>query len=125
MALPTTSFTLNVGSPAADVIYSRAEAPNPGVALFMAPSPNGDLAGRTIATVRHNQSSSGLVTTIVQFRKPVLNEVTGKYDSWIQGDVKLTRTADAPIQGTKDMAETLEEFLEVADVRDALAEASY
>jgi len=125
MALPTTSFTLNVGSPAADRVFTKAEAPNPGLALYYAPSPNGDLAGRTSLTVRHNASASGLVTTIAQFREPVLNASTGKYDSWIQSDVKVTRPDTAPLQAAKTGLELIEEFLELSDVRDALAGMSY
>lgn len=125
MALPTTPITLNVGSPAADRVFTRVESPNPGVALYHAPSPNGDLAGRTTLTVRHNTSSSGLVTSICQFRQPVLNDSTGKYDSWLQGDIKLTRPDTAAIQAAEDMLEMLEELLEVSGVRDAIAEGSY
>lgn len=123
--LPTSTITLNVGSPAADKVFTRVESPTPGVALYHAPSPNGDLAGRTSLTVRHNTSKSGLVTTIAQFRVPVLNDSTGKYDSWIQGDIKITRPDTAAIQAAKDVMECIEEFLEVSNVRDALAEGSY
>lgn len=123
--LPTTNITLNVGSPAADIVFVPQQAPTPGVTMYAANSPTGDLAGRQIMTNRHNTSASGLVTTIVQVRKPVLNSSTGLYDSWIQGDIKLTRPASAPIQGAKDMLEILEEYLEVTDVRNALAEANY
>lgn len=122
--LPTT-ITLNVGSPAADRVYTRAESSNPGVALYYAASPNGDLAGRPSLTVRHNNSSSGLVTTIAQFREPVLNTSTGKYDSWIQSDLKVTRPDTAPLQDAKTGMELVEEFLETSNVRDALAEMSY
>lgn len=125
MATIPTTITLNVGSPAADAVFNKVESPSPGVTLLVAASPTGDLAGRWLLTQRHNLSKSGLMTSLTQFRIPVQNAVTGLYDTWIQGDLKITRPDTAPLQKAKTVMELIEEYLETANVRDAIAEGSY
>lgn len=125
MALPATTITLNVGSPAADRVYTRQESPTPGVAVYHAPSPNGDLAGQSVLTVRHNRSSAGLMQTILQFKRPIQNAVTGKYDSYLQADVKVTRFDTATLASVDEILEEAQEVLAVSGVRSALGQASY
>jgi hypothetical protein len=124
MANLPSSFAIDVTN-GVDKTYAAAATSQLGVKQYFAASPEGDLAGRPTCKVRHSVSASGLVSTNVQFRTPILNGVTEKYDSWIQGDIKLTRSDLHGTAAVEDMIETLEEFLEVADVRAALASGNY
>lgn len=124
MALPTSPFTISATT-TGDYVFTRAEAPQPGVALYYAPAGVTNLAGRTVLTVRHSTSQSGLVSTNLQVKIPIENESTGAYDKWIQGDFKLTRSDVAVLTKVEDMVEIIEEILEVSGVRAALASASY
>jgi len=116
--LPST-ITLNVGSPAADVVYGPKQTLG-STSIFYAPSPNSDLAGRPTLRVSHETTKSGVVRTLIQVRKPVLDAVTGKYVKPLQANLVLQRDGLSTLAEADEVLETIQEFLAVTDVRDAL-----
>jgi hypothetical protein len=92
--LPTT-VTINCGTPAADVVFTKSEDQRTGDVLYIAPSPQGDLKGRiTIRVANTVPSSSGLARTLRQVKVPVYNSTTGEYTGFIQ-DAQTVIRSDA------------------------------
>ena len=114
MALPS-SITLNVGSPAADVVFNTS-SPQGNERIYYADSPNGDLAGRIKLRVSHETSKSGIARSLVQFRKPIAN-ADGDYDTIVQVNMVATRPETAALTDVDEVLEMAEEVLAVTDVR--------
>lgn len=117
-----TSYTLNVGSPAADVVFDLS-AKNGNRAIYYSPSPEGDLAGRPSLRYENETTKAGIARTLVSFKKPRLNPTTGKYDTATTGNFTLNRPETSPLQDAKDVQEMMREFLAASGVADAIAEA--
>lgn len=118
MSLPN-PITLNVGNPAADVVYNRSATSPNGAALYKADSPQLDLQGRYDLTVRHETSSKGLVRTNLKIKVPVYNSTTEEYDGHIQADGTIQRKTTAPVSDVQDVIEQLEKAL--VQLKDELA----
>lgn len=103
----STSYTLNVGSPAADVVFNVSYREG-NESVYYADSPNGDLAGRYVLRVSHDESSSGLVRSLLQFKKPY--QVSGEYGQHIQANVTLTRPATAALADVDEVLEMVQEI---------------
>jgi len=115
MALPST-ITLNVGSPAANVVFGdRSVRDNETV--YFAPSPNSDLAGRIKLRLSHEVTKTGIARSLVQFVYPILNVSTGKYDSSITCNATITRSETASLADVDEVMEMLQEVFAVTDFR--------
>jgi hypothetical protein len=109
MGLPS-SITLNVGSPAADIIFSGAVVSGASVTYY-APSPQGDLEGRPSLRVSHETTKTGIVRSLVKIVVPIWDNTNKKYvGSWTKNDT-LIRPAASAVQGGKDVLEMGAEFL--------------
>jgi len=100
------TYTLNVGSPAADVVFNVSTRNN-NESVYYADSPNGDLAGRYSLRVSNEETSGGLVRTLVQFKKPY--QVGGEYGQHVQANVTLTRPAEASLTDVDEILEMVQE----------------
>jgi hypothetical protein len=118
MSLPT-PITLSVGSPAADVVYDKSNGSSGQNTLYSAASPQGDLAGRLLLTVRHEETKSGLVRSNLKIRVPVYVAATTSYDGHIQADATIVRKSTAPVSVVQDVIEQLEKAL--VQLKDELA----
>jgi hypothetical protein len=96
MSLPS-SITLNVGSPAADIVFANSVQLSGSSRAYYAPSPQGDLEGRPTLTISHERTKSGIVRTNAQFIFPIYNSSSLKYEGFIKSDLNLTRPAVAPL----------------------------
>lgn len=123
MALPDT-ITLNVGSPAADRVYTREQS-NGNAAHYKAPSPNNDLAGRSTLEIEHKSVSGNLVSSKIQFKRPIQDATSGEYDSYLQGTVVLIRPAEADLDDVDELLEEIQEVFAVSTVRSDVGNASY
>jgi hypothetical protein len=61
----------------------------------------------------------------MQFKRPILNATTGKYDSYLQCDIKCSRFDTAPLADVDEILEEAQEVLAVSGVRSAIGAASY
>lgn len=120
--LPTT-ITLNIGSPAADVVFTQASRQG-NEAIYFAPSPQGDLEGRPQLRVAHETTKSGLVRTLCRFSFPVYVSSTATYDGAITASHTLVRKNNAPLATADKVLEAAQEVLAVSGVRSSLGDAS-
>jgi hypothetical protein len=120
--LPNT-ITLNVGSPAADVVFDGKQTQG-STTIYFAPSPNSDLAGRETLRVSHETTKSGVVRSLVQVKVPIRNTETLKYDSAITANLVLARTGAATLASADRVLEMIQEVFAVTDFREAIGEAS-
>jgi len=123
MSLPST-ITLNVGDPAADRVYTR-EPSSGNLARYTAPSPNNDLAGRSILDIEHKTISKDLVSSKIQFRRPIQDANTGEYDTYLQGTIVLVRPSLADLDDVDEILEEIEEILTDSTIREDVGKASY
>lgn len=119
MSLPS-PITLNVGNPAADVVFERI-GPVGGSILYRADSPQDDLEGQRTLAVGHTRNAKGLVRTNLKIKVPVYNSTTGTYTGHIQADVTIQRLTTAPVADCQDVAEMAEKAL--VQIKDELANA--
>jgi hypothetical protein len=122
MALPDT-ITLNVGSPAADRVYTREQS-NGNAAQYTAPSPNNDLAGRSSLVIEHKTVSGDLVSSKVQFKRPI-QDASGEYSTYLQGTVVLIRPAMADLDDVDELLEEIQEVFAASTVRADIGGAKY
>lgn len=108
MALPTT-ITLNVGSPAADLVFANSIQLSGSKRVYYAPSPQGDLQGRPTLTVSHETTKAGVVRTNLQVIIPVWNVSKLAYDGFIKSDLTLTRPLTAPTAQADKALECVQE----------------
>lgn len=109
MGLPTT-ITLNVGSPAADVVYDDVIKSGSSV-QYSAPSPQGDIQGRRVLRVSHETTKAGVVRSLVRIEYPIFDSDSGTYKGLGSVNVVLARPGTAPVQLGKDLLESVAEFL--------------
>jgi hypothetical protein len=110
------SYTVNVGSPAADVVFDISARAN-GESVYYAASPNGDLGGRVKLRVAHQRTESGLVRSVLQIQEPIQNTDTGKYDSYRQVTVQLTRPETDALTDVDRLLEMIQEIWAVSGLR--------
>lgn len=123
MSLPS-SITLNVGSPAADRIFTDVSAINGNSVVFSAVSPQGDLLGRPTLKISHETSAkSGLVRSLASFIVPFWDVTQDKYDGYEKADFVLNRNQKHTLQSATDMVEMMSELLAIAAVREAIVKA--
>jgi len=114
--LPST-ITLNVGNPAADVVFERASgAVGSNEAIYFAPSPNSDLAGRIKARVSHETTKSGIVKSLVQITEPVI-DADGNYSSFISTNHVVNRSSKADLDEVDRVMEMAQEIWAITDFR--------
>lgn len=120
MAFPS-SITLNIGSPAADVVFSDKQ---PGTGnmetVYYAPSPDADLAGRRELRISHDKTRGGIVRSNVRFRFPKKDTVTGKYNRFITGSITLNRTEYETLASVDEVLEAVQEVCAVSGFRAAV-----
>lgn len=122
MSLPSSTFTLNIGAPAADVVFGNATR-NGNSVVYTAPSPQGDLEGRPSCRVSHERTRSGITKSLVQFIFPNYDSELNKYVGFDSVNLTLNRTGLSSTANGEKLLEAVEEFLELADVRAAIAQA--
>lgn len=122
MPLPS-SITLNVGSPAADVIFTN-QVKLANEVLYNAPSAQNDLQGRPILRFSSEKRKTGIVSTLMQVKIPVWNSVLQKYDGFVTAQMTLTRGEHHPVPIAKTALEMLRECLSnnTAEVSLAIAD---
>lgn len=119
--LPT-SITLNVGSPAGDVVYDKTGMTPNGGKKYWADSAQGDLEGRPSFEVAHTTTGNGIRRSAILMRRPEFNSTTGTYDGFISTNVTLIRRPGSNIQDILDELEKISELLAVPTVREAMSE---
>lgn len=110
------SYTVNVGSPAADVVFDVATRAS-GESEYFAPSPQGDLGGRIRLRIGHETTKSGLVRSLMQITEPIQNSTTGLYDSHRQVNVVLTRPSSDLLTKVDRLLEMAQEIWGVSGLR--------
>lgn len=90
MSLPD-SITLNDGT--ADEVYTN-KVRNGTRVDYYAPSPAGDLAGRPVLSVSQETTKAGIAKATVTLTRPVLNALTGKYDSFLKNTIGSTQASN-------------------------------
>lgn len=110
-----------MGSPAADVVFSEVNDPQFGATSFVAPSPQGDLAGRPSIKIAHTNSKNGVERTLLQIKEPQFNATSETYDDHIQVNVTATRKTTAAVASVDRVLEMAEKAL--TQLRDELANA--
>lgn len=118
MSMPAT-LTLNVGSPAADVIFTSAVRQGRRVVLT-ASSPNDDLAGELSLTASSETTRSDIERTSLKVVEPKQN-ADGVYDRSIQCHVVLGRPRTADVDDVKRVLEMMADALDDTDVIEALS----
>lgn len=122
MALPS-SITVNVGSPAADVVFSDKHlGPTGREAIYYAPSPDGDIAGRVKARVSHDSSGNGTIRSLHQITLP-RQDGSGKYVQPITVNLTVVRQSNVPIAEIVRALEISQEMGSNTDFRAAIAGA--
>lgn len=111
-----TSYTVNVGSPAADVVFDISSRTS-GETEYYAASPNGDLGGRISLRIGHETTKSGLVRSLLQIKEPILNATTGLYDTHRQVNLVLTRPAADLLTKVDRLMEMAQEIWGVSGLR--------
>lgn len=119
-----TSYTVNVGSPAADITYGSKTQLDGQAVEYSAPSAQGDLIGRPTLLVSHVKTKQGVVRTLVSFRTPRFDTPSGTYKGFSKLDLVLNRTQDQPVAMLKVELEKLTDFLLTAGVSDEIVNAS-
>jgi len=122
MSIPTT-VTLNVGAVPADVVFEQTSTGRLGATELLAPSPQADLEGRPVITVRHRTSKAGLVQSTATIKVPQYDATDEEYNGFVQGSVSLVRKATHTIAESDRVLEMVEKFL--TQVRDELAAMEY
>jgi hypothetical protein len=120
MALPDT-FTLTVGATPTARVFDVASRSN-GTTSYYADSPNGDLAGRYSIRVSNEETSGGLVRTLIQVKLPY--QVSGEYGQHVQANVVLTRPNEAALATVDEVLEMVQEIWAVTDFRTEIGEAA-
>lgn len=120
MSLPST-ITLNVGSPAADVVFDD-KGVSGNESVYYAPSENGDLAGRIKLRVSHETTQAGIVKSLVQFVKPIADS-NGDYSSFIQANAVITRNSSEALTDVDEVMEMLQEVFAITDFRSDIGKA--
>lgn len=118
--LPST-ITLNVGTPAADIVFADNTQLSGTSTLYFAPSAQSDLEGRPSLRVSHETTKAGVVRSLAQFLFPQFNSDSGKYEGFVKIDLVLSRSKTTKVSESLKAVEAVQE-LPVA-VRDALAKA--
>lgn len=105
-----TSYTLNIGSPAADVVFDN-QVKLAGAVVYTASSPQGDLEGRPSLTVTGVTRKNGLVSHLVNFKFPQWNSTLNKYDGYITAQMTVTRQGNHNVAQVERALEAIREFL--------------
>lgn len=113
MGLPT-SITLNIGSPAADVVFTQVSETG-SKATYVAPSPQGDLQGRPTLEVSHQTTKAGIMRSMSKFTFPRYNATTLKYDGEYVSYNVTSRPTTGAVQGAKNAIEACAEFLDATN----------
>jgi len=121
MSLDT--ITLNVGSPAADVVFANPKEIPSGKSMN-APSPTNDLVGRPVINIKETTSKQGIVSTLVQIKVPQAN-ADGIYDSHITFNGSLQRKAAADLDEVDRVAEMGADFFANTTARTAIVESTW
>lgn len=119
MSLPAT-ITLNVGSPAADVVYSDPRRVGNAI-VYTAPSPQGDLAGALSLRFSSERTKGGIERTLVQFVTPLYNSTDKVYVGTRTTDLVVKRPVGASVAGSEAEIEKIQELSSI--VRTAIAAA--
>ena len=106
MSLPD-SITLNDGT--VNEVYSN-KVRNGNVVVYYAPSPQGDLAGRPYLTVSQETTKAGIAKATVALTRPVLNTVTGKYDSFLKNSIGSTQAGNQTVSAREKELKKLSVF---------------
>jgi hypothetical protein len=122
MSIPTT-VTLNVGAVPADVVFEQTSTGRLGATELIAPSPQADLEGRPVITVRHRTSKTGLVQSTVTIKVPQYDSGNDTYDGFVQGSISVVRKATHSIAESDRVLEMCEKLL--TQVRDEVAAMEY
>jgi hypothetical protein len=119
MSYPS-SITLNIGSPAADVVFDDKHA-GPGAldAILMAESPNDDLTGRPRMRISHETTAKGIARSLLQLIFPVADS-DGKYDQ-ITVNLTVLRPTKVSLAEVDRATEAMAELLDTSGVRPALS----
>lgn len=112
------TYTLNVGSPAADVVFGL-QWRGTSAASFAAPSSQGELSLRPILRVSHETTKANVVRSLVQFKLPVYDPISSD-PIMVQCNMVLSRPLSATTADAETVLEMLSEFL-TATVRGKLA----
>lgn len=121
MSLPSTT-TLNVGSPAADVIYNKGQ--NTGDTVeYIADSDQGDLTGRKTIKFAKNGVNESISRTLTQVKLPWYQD--GEYKGHAQMNITVLRPPEMPNSFVDELYETGAELLTDADIREAIVESAF
>lgn len=104
------TITVNVGSPAADVIYTDAVRSGSSI-VYYGPSAQNDLQGRKTLRVSHETRKAGVVASLVQFKLPIYDSGSSKYTGEAVVNLTLIRPGNLPVQSGKDLLESIAEFI--------------
>jgi hypothetical protein len=104
-------MTLNVGSPAADVVYDDVSQIDGSTLVFYAESPQGDLLGRPSIRVSHETKNSGIVRSLVDIQTPVYDADKEVYDGFIKTSITLNRKGSVSISAVETELEKASEAL--------------
>lgn len=117
-----TSHTLNVGTPAVDIIYGSLSHLDGNAVLYYAPSAQSDLIGRPTLRVSSETTKQGIERTLTSFSTPYHDGTA--YDGFVKADFVLNRHGKVPLTFIERELEKMADFLSVAANRTALAQAS-
>jgi len=120
LAMLPDTITLNVGSPAADRVFTVAQRTGTQT-LYYAPSANNDLAGRFVLRVSHNVGATSLVGSLVQFKAPY--QTAGEYGDYVQLNQSLNRPSDADLDLVDEVLEMGQKIWAITDFRSDIGQA--
>lgn len=123
MALPTT-ITVNIGSPAADAVFSGIQRDGNTV-TYSKDSPQGDLAGAWTWRFASEQTAKGVVRSLSQLKIPVYDGTSGTYKGEVTAQITLLRPALLAKTESAKALEAIREALSQTDVAAAFVEARH
>lgn len=124
MALPST-ITLNVGSPAADVVYASKTALDGNAASYAAPSPQGDLTGRPTLRVSSETTKAGIERSLTGFQEPIYSSSKEAYSGYISSSYTFNRSLTVTRAVALRHVELMAKFLAVPANREAIVDAAF
>lgn len=120
--LPNT-ITVNVGSPAADMVFSDVQKDGNNVS-YSAASPQGDLAGMPILRFAAERSGKGIVRSVQQVRIPVYDTDSKQYKE-VTANLTLIRPDTVSTAICAKALEIICDAQAVSGVRDAMVSARH
>jgi hypothetical protein len=121
--LPNT-ITVNAGSPAADIIYSGIQRDGNTV-TYSADSPQGDLAGTRTMKFAAEQTSKGIVRSLVQVKIPVYDGTKALYVGEVTAQITINRPATVAKTVTALALEIIREAIAQTDVAAAIVDSRH